>query len=196
MTENSKYDTQDEWTTMFVVGGHDSAGKDRSEFENIVAVNKRYQQLNTNDTLQLISVSVLTSASYTRKGFMDNVFKKYFGETLAQELFGDRNNYFYNIDTQRIFQAEDNKGLCLDFLFTRVWKRESQPHFPNTNFIPGLVKENVWLVDDLLCHCESAKQFGFSALHNPTSTHGRDATMFYTKERAGVFQKMREIIGR
>ena len=38
-TENSKYDTEDEWTTIFVVGNHDSNGKDRSESEAIAFAN-------------------------------------------------------------------------------------------------------------------------------------------------------------
>lgn len=39
MTENSTYDTQDEWTAIMFVGSHDSAGKDLSESDAIALAN-------------------------------------------------------------------------------------------------------------------------------------------------------------
>lgn len=166
----------------------------KSFFEKTVAVNKRYQQLAPDDKHQLIHLSILTSASYTFEAFTNNVFKIFFGEQLTLEIFREKNNSFMNIHTQMIFQAEDDKGLCLDALYTRVWTRKPTADIPNIKFIPDLVREHVWLIDDQQRHCKRACDFGFSAIHNSTSLSGREATMFYTNHKADVFKKIHAIV--
>lgn len=165
----------------------------KSFFEKIVAVNKRYQQLVPEDCYQLINPFILTSASYTFKNFMDNVFKEFFGEELAREICGSGNR-FLNIHSQCLFQSEDEKGSCMDALYARVWTRKPTKDLPNMSFIPDVAKENIWLIDDNSRHCQSACKLGFSAIHNSTSTLGRASTMFYKNEKPNIILQMQAIV--
>lgn len=164
-------------------------------FEKVIAVNKRYKELSPDDTHPLIVSFILTSASYTFSGFMPNVFKEFFGEEIATEICGSSHR-FYNIHTQIMFQAHDDKGVCMNNMYNRVWTRKPDEKLPNLNFVPDVSKENVWLIDDSERHCKSACRHGFSAIHNPTSTRNRSWMTFYTAEKEKVYKKMDAIVAK
>lgn len=152
-------------------------------FEKIIAVNHRYRELNPADKLPLIDVKILTLASYDRRKFMEDVFSKFYGEIITNQLFKSSEFYFYNYASQVMTKTVNNKGKCMSIFFD-YWKY---------NF-PGLTKDRVYLVDDNLRNVDSARLHGFSAIHHPTNTKGRKPNTSYAQEKDGVFKQLHEII--
>lgn len=60
--------------------------------------------------------------------------------------------------------------------------------------LPGLTPDHVYLIDDSDGHINSAREYGFSAIHNPTNPFNRSTETSYASEKDGVFKQLLDIV--
>lgn len=153
-------------------------------FAKVIAVNHRYRELKPEDKAPLVAVKILTTSTYERSKFMKNVFNKFYGEEVSNQLFGT-DYYYYNRSAFTLSPTIDimSKGSLMIFYYN-VWALS----------LPGLTQDHVYLVDDNISHTVSAKEYGFSAIHNPTNPKVRKPETSYAKEKDGVFKQLLDIV--
>jgi len=164
-----------------------------SVFQKINTVNARYRELNPQDSVPLITVGVLTNATYSKKE-IHSVLSRFFGGEVIDALIGklDDNIFYYNRHSQFMtHKPGDGKGALMGHFFELP-----EPGVSWLKRIPGLKKEDIYLIDDDEENGKSVMTRQFSFIHHPTSVEGRDKGISYQNEHEGVFNKLHEIVAK
>jgi hypothetical protein len=150
-------------------------------FEDSIVVNQRYQEL-TGDPIPLISFMCLTNATYTHNEFINNVFRKFFGDKITDTLLPESNQYV-NEQGQLSILPEKDKGAYLDRVYSSLKNKY------------GLTsKEEVTLVDDSINNITGVRTKGFTGIHNPSNSRGRDFLTTYSTHKGKAFEELNSIV--
>lgn len=167
-------------------------------FMEVNALNQEYRELCPEDKELLVGVKLMTYALYTHNEFRNNLFAKVFGEEMTAALFpGNFFSHYFN-DQRRHFEVVENKAQLLNKLFVgrEVLKYETMKieFCPGWAAIPGMARENIWLIDNESRNCDEMGDHQFGSIFFPSTPHSRPSLSSFEAEKKAVFQKIHDQI--